>query len=181
MSNKNSVVAIYKTYYEAEETVKEFQKSGFCMKNISIIGKDYHAVKYVVGYYNTGDHARYWGKLGGFWGGLWGELAGAAFVSIPGTGPVLVGGPLAASIVANLEGAAITGGLDALEEGLCSLGIPKNSIVNNISAVKSGLFLLIAHGSEEVVESAKLIIKTVGTSDFAIHLQENFQSSVSLL
>jgi uncharacterized membrane protein len=132
------------------------------------------------GYYNAGDRMKYWGKLGGFWGGLWGVLVGAAFFSIPGIGPILVGGPLVASIVGGLEGAAITGGLGVLGAGLYSLGIPKNSILKYETAIKTGQFLLIAHGTEEVVERAKKIIQTTGTSEFAMHKHELLQKPVSV-
>jgi hypothetical protein len=39
MSEKNSVVAIYATHSQAEEAVKELQRSGFDMKKMSIVGK----------------------------------------------------------------------------------------------------------------------------------------------
>jgi len=71
----NSVVAIYNTHTEAEEAVKELEKSGFDMKKLSIIGKDYHAEEHVVGYYNTGERVKYWGKLGAFWGGGFGDYS----------------------------------------------------------------------------------------------------------
>ncbi len=70
----------------------------------------------VVGYYNAGDRMKYWGKWGAFWGGFWGLLFGAAFFWVPAIGPVLVGGPLAAWIIAGLENAVVVGGL--------SFGIP---------------------------------------------------------
>jgi hypothetical protein len=79
VSETNSVVAIYDTHTQAEEAVKELQRSGFDMRKMSIVGKDYHTDEHVVGYYNTGDRMKYWGKLGAFWGGLWGMLFGAAF------------------------------------------------------------------------------------------------------
>ena len=78
MAEKNTVVAVYNTHTEAEAAVKELQKSGFDMKRLSIVGKDYHTEEHVVGYYNTGDRMRYWGKLGAFWGALWGALFGSA-------------------------------------------------------------------------------------------------------
>jgi len=87
MSETNAVVAVYETHTKAEEAVKELQRSGFDMKNISIVGKDYHTEEHVVGYYNTGDRMKYWGKQGAFWGGIWGMLFGAAFFAIPGIGP----------------------------------------------------------------------------------------------
>ena len=74
MSEKNSVVAIYATHSQAEEAVKELQRSGFDMKKMYIVGKDYHTDEHVVGYYNTGDRMQYWGKHGAFCGGLWGML-----------------------------------------------------------------------------------------------------------
>jgi hypothetical protein len=59
MPQTNSVVAIYPTHTQAEEAVKELQKSGFDMKKMSIVGKDYHTDEQVVGYYNTGDRMKY--------------------------------------------------------------------------------------------------------------------------
>ena len=49
------------------------------MKKLSIVGRDYHTDEHVVGYYNTGDRMKVWGKAGAFWGGLWGFLFGSAF------------------------------------------------------------------------------------------------------
>ena len=100
MTDTNAVVAVYDNHSAAEDAVKELQKSGFDMKKLSVVGKDYHTDEQVVGYYNAGDRMKYWGKWGAFWGGFWGLLFGAAFFWVPAIGPVLVGGPLVASIVA---------------------------------------------------------------------------------
>ena len=62
MTKNNSVVAIYKSHTEAEAAVKELQQSGFDMKKLSIVGRDYHTDEHVVGYYNAGDRMKYWGK-----------------------------------------------------------------------------------------------------------------------
>jgi len=35
-------------------------------------GKGLSHDEQVVGYYNTGDRMKYWGKVGAFWGGFWG-------------------------------------------------------------------------------------------------------------
>ena len=48
MSEMNSVVVIYETHSQAEEAVKELQKSGFDIKKMSIVGKDYHTDEHVV-------------------------------------------------------------------------------------------------------------------------------------
>src|SRR6204780_2917071 len=127
MLNKNSVVAMFDQHTQAEEAVKELQNSGIDMKELSIVGKDYHTEENVVGYYTSGDRMKYWGKQGAFWGGFWGLLFGSAFFWVPGIGPVLVGGPLVAWIVAGLEAAVLVGGLSAIGAGLFRIGIPKDS------------------------------------------------------
>jgi hypothetical protein len=171
MFETNSVVAIYGTHTQAEEAVKELQKSGFDMKKMSIVGKDYHTDEHVVGYYNAGDRMKYWGKQGAFWGGLWGWLFGAAFFAIPGIGPVLVAGPLVAWIVGALEGAVVVGGLSAVGAGLYSIGIPKDSVVEYDTALKSDKFILLAHGTAEEVTKAKDILQTTHAVMVNVHSQ----------
>jgi uncharacterized membrane protein len=154
----NSVVAIYTTHTEAEAAVKELQRSAFDMKKLSIVGRDQHTDEHVVGYYNAGDRMKYWGKMGAFWGGVWGMLFGSAFFLIPGIGPLLVAGPLVSWIVGALEGAVLMGGLSAIGAGLFSLGIPKDSILQYETALKTGKFVLIAHGTAEEIARAREII-----------------------
>src|SRR5271156_2564935 len=137
MTDTNAVIASYANHTAAEEAVKELQKSGFDMKKLSVVGKDYHTEENVTGYYNAGDRMKYWGKWGAFWGGLWGLLVGAAFFVIPGIGPVLVAGPLAAWIVGSLEGAVVVGGVSAIGAGLYSIGVPKDSILQYDEAIKA--------------------------------------------
>jgi hypothetical protein len=156
--SNNAVVAIYKSHAEAEAAVKELQLSGFDMKKLSIVGRDHHTDEHVVGYYNAGDRMKYWGKTGAFWGGIWGMLFGSAFFLIPGVGPLLVAGPLVTWIVGALEGAVVVGGLSAIGAGLYSLGIPKNSILRYETALKTGKFVVIAHGTAEEATRARDII-----------------------
>ena len=162
MPKENVAVAIFNTHEEAENAVKELQKSGFDMKKLSIVGKGYHTEEQVVGFYHTGDRMKHWGKLGAFWGGLWGILFGAGFFLIPGVGPIIAAGPLVASIVGGLEGAVAFGGLSALGAGLYSMGIPKDSVINYESSVKSDKFLLVVHGSGDEMARAKDILKSAG-------------------
>ena len=88
MEKNNSIVAVYETHTDAELAIKDLQKDGIDMKKLSIMGRDYHTDENVVGYYNTGDRVKAWGKTGAFWGGLWGFLVGSAFFWIPGIGSV---------------------------------------------------------------------------------------------
>ena len=169
MSKENSVVAVYHTHTEADKAVKELQRGGIDMHKLSIVGKGYHTDEQVVGYYNTGDRMKYWGKVGAFWGGFWGLLFGSAVFMIPGLGPILVAGPLVAWIVAALEGAVEVGVLGALGAGLYSIGIPKDSVVKYETALKTDQFLLIAHGTAAEVAKAKDIIETTHPAELGMH------------
>ena len=155
MNRNNSIVAIYPSHTATEAAIKELQQSGFDMKKLSIVGRDYHTDEHVVGYYNAGDRMKVWSKTGAFWGGLWGFLFGSAFFWIPGLGPLLVAGPLVSWIIGALEGAVVVGGLSAIGAGLYSLGIPKDSILRDETSLKTGKFVLIAHGTMEETTHAK--------------------------
>jgi uncharacterized membrane protein len=166
---KNSVVAIYETHEQAEHAVKELQQAGIDMKSLSIAARDTHTDEQVVGYYNTGDRMKHWGKLGAFWGGFWGLLFGSALFAIPGIGPILIAGPLVGWIVAGLEAAVVVGGVSALGAGLIGIGIPKDSVLKYEVALKTDKFLLIVHSTPEDVERAKGIIAGTIHSSYSIH------------
>jgi uncharacterized membrane protein len=159
---ESAVVAVYDTHTEAEAAIRELQKSGFDMKKLSIIGKDYQTDQEVTGYYNTGDRMMKWGGIGAFWGGLWSMLFGSALFLIPGVGPILIGGPLVAWIVAVLEGAVVVGGLSALGGALFSIGIPKDSILTYETQIKAGKYVVIAHDEQGRLDQAMEILGTTG-------------------
>ena len=179
MGDTNAVVAVYETHQGAEGALNELQRAGFDMKKLSVVGKDYHTDEHIVGYYNTGDRMKYWGKWGAFWGGVWGLLFGAAFFWVPGIGPLLVAGPLAAWIVGGLEGAVVVGGLSALGAGLYSIGIPKNSVLKYETALRADKFLLVVHGTAGDAAKAKDILTTTKPAEINEHSLEPRQEEVS--
>ena len=140
------------------------------MKNLSIVGKGYHTEEKAVGYYNAGDRMLYWGEQGAFWGGFWSLLFGSAFFMIPGFGPLLVAGPMAAWIVAALESAVVVGGLSALGAALASIGIPENSIVQYETSIKAGKFMMLVHGTPDEVTRAKSILTASGASKTEVNM-----------
>jgi len=154
----NITIGVYPDHNKAEDAILTLKKSGFDMKKLSIIGKDYQSEEHAVGFYNTGERVQVWGMRGAFWGGLMGMLFGSAMFAIPGIGPLIVLGPLVSWIVGSLEGAAVVGGLSALGAALYSAGIPKDSIVQYETELKTGKYLVVAHGSEGEVAKAREIL-----------------------
>lgn len=168
MSTKSIAAAIYDTHEQADEAIRTLQRSGFDMKSLSVIGKDYHTEEHAIGFYNAGDRMKLWGQSGAFWGGLFGILFSPAMFLLPGVGHVIVLGPLVASIVGGLEGAAVVGGLSVLGAGLASIGIPKDSIIRYETQIKTGKFLVVAQGDAEQVAKARAILGD-GAAEEATH------------
>jgi uncharacterized membrane protein len=169
MSKTSAAVAVYATHDEAEAAVRSLEKSGFDMKKLSIVGKDFRTEEHAIGYYNTGDRVRFWGKKGAFWGGLAGILFSSAFLVIPIVGHIIVLGPLVSSIIGGLEGAAVVGSTSALFGALSGLGIPKDSVIQYENEVKAGKFLLLAQGTEEEVARAKGLLAAAPPASLDVH------------
>ena len=102
--DQNSVVAVYSQHSAAEDAIKQLKGGGFDIKKLAVVGRDYQTEEDVVGFYNTGDRMKYWGKWGAFWGGVWGMLVGAAFLIVPGIGPVVAAGSVVDWIIAGPGG-----------------------------------------------------------------------------
>jgi hypothetical protein len=152
-------VAIFDQHQDAERAIRALQRAGFDMKKLSIVGRDYLTDEHAVGFYNTGDRVRYWGKFGACWGAIFGVIFSPAFFWIPGIGPILTGGIISSMLMGIIEGgvvgAAMVGGTSALAAALVGLGIPKDSVIEYETQLKANKFLLIASGAPEEVERAR--------------------------
>jgi hypothetical protein len=168
-AEENSVVAVFGEHSSAESAIRELKKAGFDIKRVSIVGRDFHTEDNVVGFYTSGDRLKYWGKMGAFWGGLWGLLVGAAFLIIPGVGPVVVAGPVTGWIIGALEGAIFVGGVSVLGAALVSVGIPRDKVLKYESSVKAGKFLLISHGTAAEAEKVRNVLDATGAETVDVH------------
>lgn len=162
-------VAIYPTHREAESAVKALRGSSLDMRQVSLVGRDYHTDEHVVGYYSTGDHMRAWGKFGRFWDGMWGLLYSSAFFEVPGTGPVLLAGPLVAAVVSGLEAGVTVGSVGVLGTALVNMGLTNESALAYEAQIQVGKYILIVHGAEQEVADAKGILETTSHEGTARH------------
>ncbi len=167
MAQSNSVVAVYDSHTVAESAIKALRDAHFEMKNLSIIGKDYRTEEHAIGFYNSEDRMKFWGKTGAFWGGLWGWLIGAGLFLIPGVGHIIVLGPLVGWIAGAIEGATLGASVGVLGAGLMSSGIPKDSVIKYETAISAGKFVVTVHGTPAEVENARAVLGTNGAADVA--------------
>ena len=152
-----AIVAVFETHKDAELAIKELDRLGFNMKNLSIVGQGYQTEEKVLGYVKTKDRLIIWGKRGAFWGMLTGLLAGSALLFIPGLGHIVVLGP----IVNWLTGGALLGGsLSVIGGALRSIGIPKDSVLKYERAIKAEKYVLVAYEEIDIIEEAKGLLET---------------------
>jgi hypothetical protein len=130
-------------------------KGGFAMSDLSIVGRDFQVTEDPVGFASFGDYARAGAETGAWFGGLFGLFVGAAFLILPGVGPVVVAGPVTAAVVAALEGALAGVALGGLAGALVGWGVPRERALRYERHVKGGKFLVIARGNPESIARAR--------------------------
>jgi hypothetical protein len=165
----DTLIAVFANHEQAERAIKDLADGKFDMKHLSIVGQGYHTEEKVIGFYNTGDRIKFWGKRGAFWGGLWGLFFGGVFLMVPVVGQVMVLGYLATAVASAIEGAIVVGGLSVLGAALASIGVPKDSVLQYETALKADEFLVTAHGSDAELARARTILAAAGPVSLAVH------------
>src|SRR4029453_10916607 len=135
------------------------------VERISIVGQDLSSEIRINGFVTTGDVAGPSAATGAWVGGVCGARSGAAMLFIPGLGPLVVLGPLAAAAVGAAEGALLGGAVGAL------LGhfVAKKHLPKYEEFVRTGNYLLVVHGTEEEVGRAQRLLTGLGSTDVQRH------------
>lgn len=168
MSEKNICVSVYPTYQAVEAALGNLQKEGIDFHQVSVVGKGYHDEAHPIGFHTMEDRIAYLGLQGAFWGGLWDLLEGAAFLWVPGFGPLTAAGTIVTLLVKGLEDVGIGGGFGVLGAALYDLGVPGSNISEYEQAVRNEMFLLMVNGTRGEVEQACSLLLSE-TQQVAVH------------
>ena len=145
MSEKQ-IIGVFHSEQEAIQAIEGLKKRGYSTDEISIVARDNEDASYVSE--ATGTKApeglATGATAGGVLGGLAGLLAGAGALAIPGIGPILAAGPIAAG----LTGAAVGAGAGGLVGGLIGLGIPEEEANRYSDYVKEGRILVLVESDD---------------------------------
>ena len=160
-------IAVFDSHDAASDAVIRLQHGGFDMTKVSIVGRGYQTEEHVLGFFNAGDRAKFFGKYGALWGTLAGVLFSAAFMVVPVVGGVVVLGPLASAIVGAVEGAVVGGGVSALAGALSALGVPKDTQLRYETDVRADKYLLVVHGDTALQQHAKDLLASTAFESFA--------------
>jgi hypothetical protein len=167
--SEQSVVGIYHKMDEAEKAVRALDRAGFPIKQVTIASKDISSEKAVHGYVTACDVSKQGAATGAWLGGIFGLLVGAAFMWVPGIGPVVVAGSLSAALLGGVEGALAGSALGGILSGLAAWGISKQHILKYEEVVKAGKFLVVAHGTADEVKKAQEVLAGTGAAELTSH------------
>jgi uncharacterized membrane protein len=141
MNNNQKIVGVFRTEQEAINAVDALKRQGYRSEDISIVAQNKDDVAAVEK--ETGTKApeglATGAATGGVLGGVAGLLAGVGLLAIPGVGPILAAGPIAAT----LTGLAVGAGAGGLVGGLIGLGIPEEEANRYNDYVKEGNILVL--------------------------------------
>jgi hypothetical protein len=147
--------------------VGELEASGVARDDISIVSSnsdnqhDNNGSKAV-------DDAAGGAGLGAAIGGAGGLLAGLGLMAIPGVGPVVAAGWLAATAVGAVGGAVVGGAAGGIVGALTDSGVPENDAHVYAEGVRRGGTLVTAKVDDQLVPEAERILRQATS----VNLQE---------
>ncbi|HHV78911.1 MAG TPA: hypothetical protein GXX40_04780 [Firmicutes bacterium] len=167
---ERTLIGVFDSRSHAERAVTELQKRGLTSDEISIVARDDRARREqgeggqttgLTGGVGGGQDLSEGTYTGGVLGGLAGLLAGVGALAIPGIGPIVAAGPIAATLTG-----AVGGGLAG---GLIDWGIPEERGRYYEGKVKEGEILAIVKASREKVDDAADVFRRNGAHDVEVH------------
>ena len=169
-----TVVGLFDTSAEAQSAVQELINSGFQRNDISLVANDaqgQYANYREVGATgsSTAEGAGAGAVGGGVLGGVLGLLVGVGALAIPGIGPVLAAGPLAAALGAagasTLVGAGIGAAAGGIIGALVGAGIPEEDAGFYAEGVRRGGTLVLVKASDDMAQRAYDVMRRYGAVD----------------
>lgn len=153
------VVGIFHDHGRAEEALENLKSRGFD-EDISLVARDEQDD--LSGGGGMGDQDLSEGTFaGGALGGIAGILAGVGALLIPGVGPIIAAGPIAAALTG-----VVTGGVAG---GLIDLGLPEERGEFFEEQVRRGGILVSMKADDDQVEETASILREHGASDVEVH------------
>jgi hypothetical protein len=164
-----TVVALFDDLYTARDAVQELVNSGFTREDVSIMANDAAGdfARYESGDYRhdtdsgVADGAAAGAGIGAVLGGIGGVLVGLGALTIPGVGPVIAAGPLAAG----LAGAGIGAVAGGLIGALVDAGIPEDEAGYYAEGVRRGGTLVGVRTEDARASDARAILSRYNPVD----------------
>jgi hypothetical protein len=168
-----TVVGLFDTISAAQNVVQELVNAGFARSDISLLASDRRGqyAREVGGTTESaaGEGAAAGAVGGGVLGGLVGLLVGLGALAIPGIGPVIAAGPLAAALgtagATAVAGAGIGAATGGVLGALVGAGIPEADANFYAEGVRRGGTLVIVKATDNMANRAYDIMQRAGAAD----------------
>ena len=154
-----SVIGVFNSRANAEQAVNVLRTQGFTTEEINIVSKNKKQQGQDSEYFE--DDITDGALTGGTLGGIGGLLLGAGALAIPGVGPVIAAGPIAAAL-----SGAVAGGIAG---GLIDWGIPAEAGKRYEQQVAQGGILAIIRSDAAKSNQAAQVLRQNGAKDVEIH------------
>lgn len=160
------IVGVFKSREEAKKSIERLKRDGYLDSEISVIAKYHEDIEILKGMENVdinateiNENAVEGALTGGAIGGVGALLLELTAITIPGVGPFLAAGPLAATLLGALAGGAVGGVVGSLVD----LGVPEKE----------------AKGYEDYINKGYIVVLVDEYPDRDVY--ENFYENNSLI
>ncbi|MER9405298.1 hypothetical protein NKI36_14745 [Mesorhizobium caraganae] len=161
-----TVTGLFDNYDDAAEAVGELEATGIPHSDISIVSNNSD------GWYDgsrseAAEDAGAGAGIGAVVGGAGGLLTGLGIMAIPGVGPVVAAGWLAATATGIVAGAVAGGAVGGLVGSLTESGVPEGDAHVYAEGVRRGGTLVSAKVDDDLVADAEQILGQSRSVDLA--------------
>ena len=155
MTDAATMSAVCNSFEDIWEIIGLLDDQGLELSKLSIVGLSPDPGDNVVGFYHSKDRCH---SLGLHPFDLWSRIKEAGLFVLPGTGPVVVAGPLLQVLVATLDEVRethYTGGVSIMAAALRNLGANGDKLRHFDTALKAGEVILAYNGEKRETEREK--------------------------
>ncbi|MHC1550339.1 general stress protein [Phyllobacterium sp. K27] len=155
-----TVTGLYDNHSDAKAAVNALEDAGISSSDITIVGRDGEDRDS-----NAGEGAAAGAGVGAVVGGTGGLLAGLGMLAIPGVGPVVAAGWLAATAAGAVAGAAAGGAAGGIIGSLTTSGVDEDDAHVYAEGVRRGSTLVSARVEDEHADAARAILSDESAVD----------------
>lgn len=156
---KKTISNLFDTREQASAAVRDLRDAGVAAGDISLVSNDAARGQSEAGTSDAGTDAGVGAGIGAAIGGLGGLLTGVGLMAIPGVGPVVAAGWLAATAAGAAAGAAVGVVAGGLVGALTARGVDENEAHVLAEGVRRGGTLVTATVDELQLEQARSILQ----------------------
>lgn len=162
-----TIVAVFNNFDHAQRAVRDLVDAGFSRTDISMVASD--ATGRYRGYLegkpldedvSAEEGAVAGAGVGAGIGALTGLLAGLGALAIPGIGPVIAAGPLAAALGGGAIGAAVGAVTGGIAGALVDMGVDETYAGYYAESIRRGGTMVVVKSSDNMVERATSILRS---------------------